>query len=370
MQNPSLDYSRRIRTTPFEARILEQGVQSLSVYNHMTLAAVFRSSVKDYEHLFRHVQMWDVSCQRQVEVVGPDALTLVEWTTPRDLSRCEIGQCVYAPLVDEHGGIVNDPIILRLAQNRFWLSIADSDVLLWMKGLAVGRKMNVQVFEPDVSPLAIQGPRSEELMEILVGPKARTIGFFRFIHCELADTPVVLARSGWSGQGGFEIYLQDSARGHALWDLVWDAGQPLNIRAGCPNLIERIETGLLSYGTDMTLDTNPMECGLDRFFQLGKSAEYLSRDALDRIHRQGVSRRLVNLMIPGKAIPSPRSGYQISDASGKMVGMVTSLAWSPRFQGNVSLAMVDLAVSEPGTSLRVHTPDDQREGEVRNRNWH
>ncbi len=369
MPNPRLVFSRRVRSTPFEARVLAHGVQAFSVYNHMTLAAVFRSPVEDYEHLRRYVQLWDVSCQRQVEVVGPDALALAEWTTPRDLSRCEIGQCVYAPLVDEYGGIVNDPVILRLAEDRFWFSVADSDVLLWLKGLAAARGMNVRVFEPDVSPLAIQGPRATELMETLVGPTVRTLGFFRFIHCELADTPVVLARSGWSGQGGFEIYLQDAERGHALWDLIWDAGQPFHIRAGCPNLIERIETGLLSYGSDMTLDTNPMECGLDRFFQLGKSAAYLARQALDRIHREGVRRRLVNLMIPGEVIPSPRSGYPVSDASGKRVGMVTSLAWSPRFQGNVSLAMVDSSVSEPGTSLKVHTPDDLYDGVVKGRDW-
>lgn len=369
MSNPAIVYSRRIRTTPFERRVLEHGVRAVSVYNHMALASQFLSPVEDYEHLRRYVQIWDVSCQRQVEVVGTDALALVELVTPRDISGSDIGQCLYVPLVDENGGIVNDPVILRLGKDRFWISVADSDVLLWMKGIAAGRGMDVRVFEPDVSPLAIQGPLSEELMERLVGPEARAIGFFRFIHCELAGTPVVLARSGWSGQEGFEIYLQDSARGLDLWDLIWDRGQPFSIRAGCPNLIERLEAGFLSYGSDMTLDTNPMECGLDRFFTLGKAAEYLSRDALERISREGIRRRLVHLLIPGDAVPAPRSIYRVSDGSGRPVGIVTSLAWSPRFRGNLSFATVDIGVSEPGTVLTVHARDGGREGTVRSRTW-
>ncbi len=369
MHGQTLVYSRRIRTTPFEQRIFENGVREVSVYNHMTLASVYRSLVEDYEHLRRHVQVWDVSCQRQVEVVGADALALVELATPREISCCDIGQCLYTPLVDENGGIVNDPVILRLDTDRFWISVADSDVLLWLKGLAAGRGLNVRVFEPDVSPLAIQGPRSEDLMERLAGPGVRELRAFRFIRCELAGTSVVLARSGWSGQGGFEIYLQDSSRGLELWDLVWTQGRPFNIRAGCPNLIERLEAGLLSYGSDMTLDSNPMECGLDRFFRLGKAAEYLSRDALDRISREGVRRRLVHLLVPGDAVPAPRSVYRVSDSSGHPAGRVTSLAWSPRFRGNLSFATVDVSVSEPGTVLTVHTSDGAREGSVRNRAW-
>lgn len=369
MQNPALVYSRRVRTTPFEERVLAQGVKAFTVYNHMTLASTFRSPLEDYEHLCHHVQLWDVSCERQVEVTGPDALALVELVTPRDISRCETGQCLYAPLVDETGGIVNDPIVLRLGEQRFWLSIADSDVLLWLKGLASGRGMNVTVFEPDVSPLAVQGPRSDDLMEIVVGPEVRDIGFFRFIECEIAGTRVVMARSGWSGQGGFEIYLQESSKGLDLWDCIWDAGQRFNIRAGCPNLVERLETGLFSYGSDMTLDNNPMECGLERFFSLGKPAEHLCREALARIQQEGVKRKLVNLMLPGDPVPSPRSVYAVNDGNGRQVGMVTSLAWSPRFAANLAFAMVDVASAEPGTPLMVECPDGNRGGEVKNRRW-
>lgn len=370
LMNPAkLVLSRRLRVTPFEPRVVEQGAQAFTIYNHMPLASVFESPEADYQHLCSHVQVWDVAAERQVEVVGKDALALVELVTPRDLSRCKSGQCFYAPLVDEFGGIVNDPIILRLGADRFWISIADSDVLLWLKGIAWGCGLDVRVFEPDVSPLAVQGPKADDLMASLAGEHVRDIRFFHFIETEIADTAVLLARSGWSGQGGFEIYLQNAADGLKLWDAVWEAGQRFNIRAGCPNLIERLESGLLSYGSDMTLDNNPFECGLDRFFKLGKAAEYLSRDALDRISKTGVSRKMVNLMITGERVSAPRSTYDVLDTNDNEVGIVTSLAYSPRFEANLSFATVDATVSEPGTGLKVRIGSEAHPAVVKALDW-
>lgn len=348
---------------------MAQGARAFTIYNHMPLATAFRSVRDDYHHLCNHVQLWDVAVERQIEICGKDALALVELITPRDLSQCRVGQCVYAPLVDENGGIVNDPVILRLARDRFWLSIADSDVLLWIKGIAFGRGMDVRVFEPDVSPLAVQGPKAEEVMARVVGPEVRAIGFFRFIETEIAGTRVLLARSGWSGQGGFEVYLQDSRFGEALWDTIWQAGQAFNIRAGCPNLIERIESGLLSYGSDMTLDNNPFECGLDRFFALGKPAEYMSRQALDRIARGGVTHRIVHLKIAGDEIAAPRSTYGVSNKQGEEIGMITSLAFSPRYDANLSFATIDVGYSDPGTELLVSPGGQSRVATVVNPGW-
>ena len=369
MTSQQLVFSRRLRETPFEARAREQGARAFTIYNHMPLSSVYASPEDDYAHLCEHVQIWDVAAERQVEVVGPDALALTELVTPRDIAKCRIGQCMYAPLVDEYGGIVNDPIILRLAEDRFWVSIADSDVLLWLKGIAYGRNFDVRVFEPDVSPLAVQGPKSDELMSKVVGPEVRDIGFFRFIVTTIAGTEVLLARSGWSGQGGFEIYLQDSSKGIALWDEIYQAGREFNVRAGCPNLIERLETGLLSYGSDMTLENNPFECGLDRFFTLGKPADYMSRDALDRISREGVSKRLVKLRIDGDPIPAPRSTYPVFDQQGQEVGILTSMAWSPRYGANLSFATVDVAVSGAGSRLSVAVDGVRHDGQVCGPQW-
>ena len=233
---------------------------------------MYESLEADYRHLLERVQLWDVAGERQVEIRGRDALALVELMTPRDIGRCAIGQCKYAPVVDEHGGIVNDPLILRLAEDHFWVSVADSDVLLWAKGIAAGRGFDVHVDEPDVSPLALQGPFADDVAEAVFGTWTRSLRFFRFRETEIDGIPVVVARSGWSKQGGFEIYLRDGSRGGALWDRIRDAGEPYGIRPGSPNLIERIESRLISYGTDVTLEHDPFEAGLEAYCDLDKPA--------------------------------------------------------------------------------------------------
>ena len=370
MPSPEILFSRRLRQTPFEQRVREQNARGFTTYNHMSLAGVYRSFEQDYAHLCEHVQLWDVACERQVEVVGPDALALVELITPREIADCAVGQSKYAPLVDEFGGLINDPIMLRLAEDRFWISIADSDVLLWVKGIAYGRGMRVAVFEPDVSPLAVQGPKADDLMAQVVGEQVRDIRRFDFITTDIAATPVLLARSGWSGQGGFEIYLQDSTKGLALWDTLWRAGQQYQVRAGCPNLIERIETGLLSYGSDMTLANNPYECGLDKYCDPDKPAEYMARAALKKIAAQGVTQKKVNLKISApEAMPAPRSTWPVKTGHGATVGAVTSLAYSPRFAANLCFAMVQIACADPGTRLVVEANGVEHVGVVADRHW-
>jgi dimethylsulfoniopropionate demethylase len=349
---PNIFFSRRIRKTPFEERVYEHGVKGFTVYNQMPLATSYATIEEDYWHLLEHVQLWDVACERQVEVRGPDALRLLQLSTPRDISTCAIGQCLYAPLCDENGGIVNDPLLLRLAQDRYWVSIADSGVLLWLKGLAAGFRLDVEVFDPDIGPCALQGPKADAVMQSLLDFDVQTIKFFRFVEVELAGTPVVVARSGWSGQGGYEIYLQDASKGLDLWDTIWTAGEPHNIRAGCPNLVERIESGLLSYGNDMTIDNNIFECGLDRFVKLGKQAEYLSRAALNKIASEGVRVKLVTLEFDGGQMPSLRETWPIFDGDTE-VGILTSAAWSPRLEKNIAFASVSIDHAGTGQSLGV-----------------
>lgn len=359
MKSPELVLSRRLKKTPFEQRVFEHGVNGLTIYNHRPLASYFASPQEDYAHLCQHVQLWDVSCERQIEVVGVDALRLVELVTPRDISKCAIGQCMYAPLVDEHGGIVNDPIITRLTEDRFWVSIADSGVLLWLKGIVYGRSYNVSVFEPEVNPLAVQGPKSDDLLADLLGEPIRELRQFWFIEAQLAETEVIIARSGWSGQSGFEIYLQDSRRGLALWDVICAAGQKYNIRAGCPNIIDRIERGLLSYGSDMTLENNPYECGLDKFCAPDKEAECMSKEALARFAKNGVRKNHVCLAISGSPMTSPRSTWDVVDENNRVVGIVTSSAYSEKYQTNISFAIVDAKVNQAGRKFRVDIEADK-----------
>ena len=256
--------SRRLRRTPFSDGVEAAGVKAYTVYNHMLLPTVFRSIVEDYHHLKSAVQIWDVSVERQVELRGPDAARLMQMLTPRDLRGMHAGQCYYVPIVDETGGMLNDPVALKLAEDRWWISIADSDLLLWVKGIANGYRLDVLVDEPDVSPLAVQGPRADELMARVFGDAVKDIKFFRYGWFDFQGRSIVVARSGYSKQGGFEIYVEGSDIGMPLWNALMEAGKDLDVYAGCPNLIERIEGGLLSYGNDMNDDNTPHECGLGK----------------------------------------------------------------------------------------------------------
>ena len=374
MTAPVLNVSRRIRATPYTPRVESLGVSGYSVVNHTILPKGFRKSVQeDYWHLKQHVQIWDVGCQRQVEIVGPDAAALVQWMTPRDLSNAKIGQCLYAPIIDHNGGMINDPIILKLSDDRYWLSIADSDVLLWAKGLALGKAMDVNIFEPDVWPLAIQGPRSDDLMEKVFGFEVRNIGFFRFAEFDFQSEPLVIARSGYSKQGGFELYLDRPSLGSLLWDTLWKAGQAFEISPGSPNLIERVEGGLLSYGNEMVNSDNPLECGLGRYCQLDGTVDFIGRDALVGIAERGISRQIRGLIFDGESCPPCQYTWPVFDhdrgsddiSTTTPIGAVSTAIWSPRFRKNVSLAMINKTHWQPGTRVSVVLPGgDQRSAVV------
>ena len=364
MHEPVISMSRRTRRTPFSSRIEAQGVGGFTVYNHMLLPTFFRGLEEDYHHLKRHVQVWDVTCEQQVEVVGPDAARLVQLMTPRDLSRLAPGRCAYAPLVDETGGMINDPVILRLADDRFWISLADSDVALWGKGLALGMGLDARVFEPGVGPIAVQGPKADDLLSRVLGDQVRNIRFFGFAVLPFAGHAFVVARSGWSKQGGFEIYIDDAASGQALWDALFAVGGDLHVGPGCPNLIERIEGALLSHGNDMTLENNPFECALERFVNLESPVEFIGRDALERVRDSGGPARIIRgVRFDGRAAPACIDPWPVL-RSGAPAGQVTSAAFSPDLAANIALAMMERDAWDAGTRVTVTTPDGERDGEV------
>ncbi|MFT6458514.1 MAG: dimethylsulfoniopropionate demethylase [Pseudophaeobacter arcticus] len=334
----------------------------------MLLPTVFESVEADYHHLKKHVQIWDVSCERQVELRGPDAGRLMQMLTPRDLRGMLPGQCFYVPIVDETGGMLNDPVAVKLAEDRWWISIADSDLLYWVKGIANGWRLDVLVDEPDVSPLAVQGPKAEELLERVFGNTIRSIRFFRFGTFQFQGRDLVIARSGYSKQGGFEIYVQDAEIGMPLWNKLFDAGQDLNVRAGCPNLIERIEGGLLSYGNDMTDDNTPHECGLGRFCDTHTAIGCIGRDALLRVAKEGPVQQIRAISIAGDPVPACTEFWPLY-AAGKRVGRVSSAAWSPDFRTNVAIGLVRMTHWDAGTKLEVETPDGLRAATVREKFW-
>jgi len=360
--------SRRLRRTPFSEGVEAAGVKAYTVYNHMLLPTVFESVEADYHHLKKHVQIWDVSCERQVELRGPDAGRLMQMLTPRDLRGMLPGQCFYIPIVDETGGMLNDPVAVKLAEDRWWISIADSDLLYWVKGIANGWRLDVLVDEPDVSPLAIQGPKAEELLERVFGSSIRNIRFFRFGMFQFQGRDLVIARSGYSKQGGFEIYVEGNEIGMPLWNKLFEAGEDLGVRAGCPNIIERIEGGLLSYGNDMTDDNTPHECGLGKFCDTHTAIGCIGRDALLRVAKEGPVQQIRPISIGGEPVPACTEYWPLY-ASGKRVGRVSSAAWSPDFRMNVAIGMVRMTHWDEGTKLEVETPNGMRTATVRDKFW-
>jgi dimethylsulfoniopropionate demethylase len=343
----------------------QAGVRGFSVVNHMLLPKAYRTTVEeDYWHLREHVQIWDVSCQRQVQITGPDAAALVQWMTPRNIAKARVGDCFYLPIIDAKGGLVNDPVMLKLAEDRFWLSIADSDVLLYAMGLALGRGMDVELIEPDVSALAVQGPKAEDLLAGLFGEHIRDIGFFKYGWIEFQGTQQLIARSGYSRQGGFEIYLEGGHRGTALWDAVWEAGQAYNIAPGCPNLIERIEGGLFSYGNEFTRENTPFEIGLGKFCVVDGSIDYIGRAALQEVARTGVAREIRGIQFDGLPCPTCSKPWPVMVGT-TQVGQITSAIWSPRLKRNVGHALIDAGFWDIGQVLVVHSQDGKvRPGEI------
>ncbi|MBT0956616.1 dimethylsulfoniopropionate demethylase [Alphaproteobacteria bacterium KMM 3653] len=363
-----ISLSRRLRRTPFSEGVEAAGVQAYTVYNHMLLPTVFRSVEEDYRHLKEAVQVWDVACERQVELRGPDASRLMQMLTPRDLRSMLPGQCYYVPIVDETGGMLNDPVAVKLSEDRWWVSIADSDLLYWIKGIANGWRLDVLVDEPDVSPLAVQGPRAEDLMAAVFGEAVRDVRFFRFGHFDFAGRDLVVARSGYSKQGGFEIYVEGGDIGMPLWNALMEAGQSMDVRAGCPNLIERIEGGLLSYGSDMTDDNTPHECGLGRFCDTQIAIGCVGRDALLRVAKEGPVQQIRPIAIDGPAVPICDQWWPVM-AGGKRVGRISSAAWSPDFNTNVAIGMVRMTHWDAGTEITVQTPIGAQSARVMETFW-
>ena len=367
MFKPFLTPSIRLRRTPFSRRVEAAGAKAYTVYNHMLLPSFFQSVQEDYAHLKSAVQVWDVSCERQVEVTGPDALQLVQMVTPRDLYSMLDDQCYYLPMVDEQGRMLNDPIAIKLAEDRYWISIADSDMLYYCKGLASGFGLNVKVFEPDVSPLGIQGPKADGLIGRVFGQEIVETRFFRYKTIAFQGKNMIIARSGWSHQGGFELYLDGTKYGEPLWDMLFEAGKDLDVRAGGPNLIERIEAGLLSVGNDVTMDNSPFEAGLGKYCNLDSATGCLAHAALQE--QQNPVRQIRSMAIDGPAVPELTHLWPLKDYSGKSAGHVSSSAWSPDFETNVAIAMVHKDYWEPKTELIVETPAGEQTAHVREKFW-
>ncbi|MCI0464723.1 MAG: hypothetical protein L0Z62_47980 [Gemmataceae bacterium] len=346
----------RLRRSPFFEATQRYGPKGFTVYNHMLFPICFDDLVAEYNHLLEHVTVWDVSVERQVEITGPDAFAFTNLLTPRDLNKCAVGQGKYVVITADDGGIINDPVLMRLGENHFWLALADSDVLLWARGLAVNSGMKVTLGEPDVSPMQIQGPKAKQVVEKLFGDKVLKLPYYFFLETKLDGIPVIVTRTGWTAEVGYEIYLRDGSRGVELWERVMEVGKPYNIKPTGPSDIRRIEAGILNWGADITLDSNPYEVGLGWLVDEDKKANYMGKEALARIKAQGVKRKLVGVEIDGAPIEFNMTKWPVG-RDGKQIGHVTSAIHSPRLKKNIGYVWVPAEHAAMGTKLTVSIPN-------------
>jgi glycine cleavage system aminomethyltransferase T len=370
-EHPEILLYSRIRKSPYFYASRKHGVAMYSVYNHTYHPRHYGDPIAEYWQLLEGVTLWDVGVERQVEITGPDAFDFTNMLVARDLNKCAVGQCKYVFVTAPDGGIINDPVLLRLGENHFWLSLADSDVLLWAMGVAHNSGMNVTIREPDVGPVQVQGPKSKDVMVDLFGEDILELPYYFVRSYELDGMPVMVSRTGYTAELGYEIYLHDASKnGERLWNAVLEAGRPHGLAVTGPCHIRRIEGGILAWGCDMWLDTNPYEVGMgyDWMVDLEQGADFIGKEALRKIKQEGPKRRLVGVEISGASLGSYNDGSMIDcfpvRRRGEPVGRVTSACHSPRLEKNIGYAMVPVELAELGTDLEVDVYGDIREAVV------
>jgi aminomethyltransferase len=356
----SLYFGPWYRKSPFFDATLRWGCKAYDIYNHMYLPAYYDELAAEYWALVNDVTLWDVGVERVVEIGGPDGFALTNALTCRDLTKCSVGQGKYAPIIAPDGGIINDPVLLRRDENTFWLCLADSDAHLYAMGLAQGMGLNATVRLPEVYPVQVQGPKAKELLRDLVGEEILEVKYYWSLDTAIAGIPVVISRTGWTGEVGYEVYLSDPARGDDLWEAIMAAGAPYGIRPIAPCEARRIEAGIFNCNSDFTLENNPFEImGLERLVE-AQEADYVGKTALERIREQGVTRKLVGIEAAGDP-----SYFELTEkrpvlAGGTRVGQVTDLVWSPRLERSIGYVWVPIELADPGNALEIEAKSGER----------
>ena len=352
-QQEDFGFGTQIRKSPYFDATVRWGAKGFSVYNHMYIPRDFGDPEQNFWNLVNDAILCDVAVERQVEITGPDAAKFTQMLTPRDLSKMAVGQCKYILITNADGGILNDPILLRLAENHFWISLADSDILLWAQGVAVNSGLDVTICEPDVSPLQLQGPKSGLIMQELFGEDIMDLKYYWLREVDLDGIPLIVSRTGWSSELGYELYLRDGSRGDELWEKIMVAGMDHGLKPGHTSSIRRIEGGMLSYHADADINTNPYELGFDRLVNLDMEADFIGKASLKRIKEEGISRKQVGLIIDGEPLKGPNTTFWGINKDGETIGKVTSAVYSPRLEQNIALAMVDIEHLELGAGVEV-----------------
>ena len=350
-------FGTQIRRSPFFHSTLNWGAREFSVYNHMYIPRDFGNPEQNFWNLVNDAILCDVSVERQVEIKGPDATKFVQYLTPRDISKCEVGQCKYILLTDNNGGILNDPVLLRIEENRYWLSLADSDILLWAKGVLINSGMDVQLCEPDVSPLQLQGPKSREIMKKIFGEQIDEIGYYRFKKFKKFGIPLIISRTGWSSELGYEIFLCDGSKGSMLWEEIMKIGAPLGLKPGHTSTIRRVEGAMLSYHADINSNNNPYEVGLERLVDLDKDDDFIGKLALTNIKKNGAKNKQIGLVIECDPLQNPNNEFWDIINNNKKIGKVTSAVYSPRLEKNIALAIIESKYAKVGSRFKIGIND-------------
>ncbi len=359
-------YTPRVRKSPFFEETIKSGATNFTTYNHMTMPVGYTTPEQEYHSLINDVTLWDVAAERQVEVVGEDAAKFVQYMTPRNLSTFKDGFCRYAFMTDENGGIINDPLILKFNDKKFWLSIADSDAILWCKGVALSGKFNVKISEPEACPLSLQGPRSKELIRKVTNDDPIIMGlkYYQFIETNLFGIDIIIARSGWSNQFGYEIYITREIDAPTLWNSLMDAGKEFRIVPSCPNQIDRIEAGMISHQGDTSLEENPLELNLPKFYDLDQEVDFVGKEALLKIREEGIKKQFTGFKISGKKIGYNMARIPLFNKNGEQQGFVTSTIYSPNFGCNIALGYIDINLTNSEDVFNINHDGEEREVEV------
>ena len=352
-------FGTQIRKSPFFDATVKWGAKDFSVYNHMYIPRDFGNPEQNFWNLINDAILCDVAVERQVQVKGPDASKFVQMMTPRDLSDMKVGHCKYVILVNQKGGILNDPILLKVSDDKYWFSLADSDILFWAQGLAANTNYNVEITEPDVSPLQLQGPKSRDIMIKIFGNQIKELKYYWFKQFKFNNTDLIISRTGWSSELGYEIFLTDSKVGNKLYDHIMTIGQPMGLKPGHTSTIRRIEGGMLSYHADMTINTNPLELGMDKFIDLTDDFDFIGKNALFKIKNEAIKRKQVGLYLDNSRMKGPNTRFWDLMYDNKIVGKITSAVYSPRLEQNIALAIVDIDYSNINQKLIVNDGDSE-----------
>ena len=345
------------RQSPFFNATRRAGCTSYDIYNHMYLPAYYDDPETEYWALSNAVTMWDVGVERTIEVSGPDADRLIDMITCRDLTKCAVKQGKYMLVTGPDGSIVNDPVLLHVGENRWWMQLADSDAGLYALGVAASSGLDAQVSTPDVHPMQVQGPMAAKTLEKLVGTTIYDIKYYWIEEFDIDGIPVVISRTGWTAIPGFEVNLLDYSRGDELWDKIAAAGEEFEIRPIAPCEGRRIEAGIFNYGSDIRLGDTPLHVmGLERLVE-EQSQDYIGKGALEELRTTGVDRKLVGIELDGDELRAEMSEYWTVSSNGKEVGHMTDAVWSPGLKKNIGFVWVPIGLAEPGNRLDVETED-------------